>query len=146
MALKYAYFMLFQNISWKGQFISCLFKLLQQFFLTYPFCGNKKRIRVSYGNKCRMRYLVKIGSGMCDPYPNVLISIQNIFISKNVCVCRLLFCRSSTFSGVYSYKYIFVSESTKRLCRDTRGDILVEILQIEFVVSWLEFFCNLAMF
>ena len=65
---------------------------------------------------------------------------------KNACVCRLLFCGSSTFSGVYSCKYIFVSESTKRLCRDTRGDILVEILQIEFVVSWLEFFCNLAMF
>ena len=29
-----------------------------------------------------MRYLVKIGSGMWDPDPNVLIPIQNIFISK----------------------------------------------------------------
>lgn len=32
MALKYAYFMLFQNISRKSQFISCIFELLQQFF------------------------------------------------------------------------------------------------------------------
>ena len=83
MALKYAYFMLFQNISRKSQFISCIFELLQQFFFFYvSFSGNKKGIQVSYGNKCGMRYLVKIGSGMCDPYPNVLISIQNIFISK----------------------------------------------------------------
>ena len=82
MALKYAYFMLFQNINWKGQFISCIFKLLQQFFfLTYRFL-EQKGIRVSYGNKCGMRYLVKIGSGMCDPDSDVLISIQNIFISK----------------------------------------------------------------
>lgn len=83
MTLKYAYFMLFQNISRKSQFISCIFELLQQFFFFYvSFSGNKKGIQVSYGNKCGMRYLVKIGSGMCDPDPNVSISIQNIFISK----------------------------------------------------------------
>jgi len=29
-----------------------------------------------------MRNLVKIGSGMCDPDPDVLVSIQNIFISN----------------------------------------------------------------
>ena len=94
-----------------------------------------------------MRYLVKIGSGMCDPYPNVLISIQNIFISKErlrlqATVLQVL----DIFGCLFLQIYLSVSESTKRLCRDTRGDILVEILQIEFVVSWLEFFCNLAMF
>lgn len=51
-------------------------------FFNVSFSGNKKGIRVSYGNKCGMRYLVKIGSGMWDPDPNVLIPIQNIFISK----------------------------------------------------------------
>ena len=83
-------------MAFRNTLISCYFKIsveranlylaflsfCSSFFFYVSFSGNKKGIQVSYGNKCGMRYLVKIGSGMCDPDPNVSISIQNIFISK----------------------------------------------------------------
>ena len=86
LALKYAYSMLFYWISIERANLYLAFlSFCSSCFLTHRFLKKKTGFgKADYGNKCWMRNLVKIGSGMPDPDPDVFISNERLRLQATV--------------------------------------------------------------